>query len=163
MRSHGIWILTVGMVLAVALPGWGEPERPLEVEVLGVGAEPLSQQPYVVMREKAGRGVVEMFIGTSEAQAIALALNRQTTPRPLTHDLMFSLMKALQARLRQVLIHDLKENTYYAQIWVQTREGEEIYLDSRPSDAIALALRAGAPIFVRPFLLKQPSSPSEVI
>jgi len=134
------------------------------VELLGVAAEGALKQPYVVLREKGGQGVVEIFIGPAEAQAITMALNQQVPPRPLTHDLMISILRGLNVRLKEVLIHDLRENTYYAWLHLETGDGHELSLDSRPSDAIALALRAGTPILVHARLFRQPASevnPSE--
>lgn len=126
-----------------------------EMEVLGVTTEEPSRQPYVLLREKEGKGAIDIFIGPFEAQAIALALNEQTPNRPLTYDLMISALNALKVRVKRVSIIDLRENVYYALLHLQTQD-EELSLDSRPSDAIALALRARAPILVHSRLLKDP-------
>lgn len=158
MRNAAICLWDVCLILWWCSPGWAGSEEAREVEVLGVAAEGASKQPYVVLREKGGQGVVEIFIGPAEAQAIAMALNKQVSPRPLTHDLMISILRGLNVRLKEAFIHDLRENTYYAWLHLQTGDDHELSLDSRPSDAIALALRAGAPIFVHVRLLKQAAS-----
>jgi bifunctional DNase/RNase len=160
MRNAAICLWVACLILWGCSSGWAGSEEVevREVEILGVAAEGTSRQPYVVLREKGGPGVVEIFIGPAEAQAIALALNQQVTPRPLTHDLMISILRDLNVRLKEVLIHDLRENTYYAWLYLETGDGRELRLDSRPSDGIALALRAGAPIIVQGRLLKRAAS-----
>ncbi|MDH7500634.1 MAG: DUF151 domain-containing protein, partial [candidate division NC10 bacterium] len=103
------------------------------------------------------KGILEIFIGPAEAQAIAIALNQQSPPRPLSYDLMLSILEALKVRVKGVFITDLRENIYYALLRLQA-PAQELSFDSRPSDAIAMALRAGAPIWVETRLLKQPVS-----
>ena len=151
------WTLLGGSSARQALAQGAEKGQMREAEVLGVALEGTSHQPYVLLQEKGGRGVVEIFIGTSEAQSIALALNEQATPRPLTHDLMITVLSNLQVKVKGISIIDLRENTYYALLDLQSGT-KELSLDCRPSDAIALALRAGAPIFVYTKLLREPPS-----
>jgi bifunctional DNase/RNase len=154
----GFWWVALGGASAWVASAQGVPKDQMrEAEILGVALEGTSKQPYVLLREKDGKGVVEIFIGTSEAQSIALALNEQATPRPLTHDLMISILRELQVQVKGISIIDLRENTYYALLDLQS-ETKELSLDCRPSDAIALALRAGAPILVHTKLLKEPPS-----
>jgi len=128
-----------------------------EVEILGVAAEGPSKQPYILLREKGGKGIVEIFIGPAEAQAIAIALNKQVPPRPLSYDLMISVLKALKVQIKGVYIVDLRDNIYYALLSLRA-PSEELSFDSRPSDAIAVGLRAGAPIWVERRLLKEPAT-----
>lgn len=126
-----------------------------EMEVMGVAPDPASGQPVVLLRAKTDKRELSMFIGPFEAQGIALPLEGMRLSRPYTHDLMVNLMSRLNATLKRVVITDLRENTYYALLVVEA-QGKELQIDSRPSDAIALALRSGAPIladervFIRP-------------
>ncbi|MBI3988910.1 MAG: bifunctional nuclease family protein [candidate division NC10 bacterium] len=141
------------LLFLVAVPLWvgesfaAEPLKTQEMEVLGVAADPQSGQPLVLLRGKEDKTrELTMFIGPFEAQSIMAPLQRFHPPRPLTHDLMLSVIGKLKAKVKRVVITDLKENTYYALVHLETG-GSEVTLDSRPSDAIALALRAGVPIF----------------
>ena len=126
-----------------------------EMEVMGVAPDPASGSPLVYLRAKQDKRELSMFIGPFEAQGIILPLQEVRSPRPYTHDLMLEALHRLKARVKQVVITELRDNTYYANLLLDA-EGQEITLDSRPSDAIALALREGAPIlaaekaFVRP-------------
>jgi len=158
---RGTAICLIGFFLVGWWGGTAQAEKGeiREAEVLGVTAEGPSGQPYVLLRDKGGKGVVQIFIGPFEAQAIAMALNKQIAPRPLTYDLMIAVLAALKVEVKGVYIIDLKENIYYATLHLQAQE-RELSFDSRPSDAIALALRAGAPIFVQSRLLKVPLSES---
>lgn len=131
-----------------------------EVQVIGVyehqeqGLPPgLSPPAFVLLRDKQGRQVL-IFIGRSEAFAISLALEEKTSERPLTHDLMKNLADRLGCKIEQVLIDDLWQDTYYAKIAISVN-GNSIEIDSRPSDAIALALRAKAPIYMAEYVLEQ--------
>jgi len=157
MRGKAIYL--IGLFLIGSWSGSAEAvkEEMREAEVLGVTAERPPGQPYLLLREKGGEGIMEIFIGAFEAQAIVAALNKEVRPRPLTYDLMISVLRALKAEIKGIFILDLRENIYYAALRLQTREGE-LSFDSRPSDAIALALRAGAPIWVNARLLKEPLS-----
>ena len=117
-----------------------------EMEVLGVATDHESGQTTVLLRGKQGKQELTLFIGPFEAQSIAVPLQQLKPPRPLTHDLALSFLSTFHSRLRRVIISDLKENTYYATLYLEA-DGKELTLDSRPSDAIALALRAGVPIY----------------
>lgn len=151
----------IGLATAVALlfQGDGVKAKPkaFEMEVLGVAQDPQSGQPLVLLRAKDDKRELQMFIGPFEAQSITLSLQGFRPPRPLTHDLMLSVLGKLKTNVRKVVITDLKENTYYALLHLD-QGGAEVTVDSRPSDAIALALRAGAPIFVeeRAFAKERP-------
>ncbi len=123
-----------------------EPKDLYEMEVLGVTAAQGGDQIAVLLRSKGVRRELTLFVGPFEAQSIAVPLQQITPPRPLTHDLILSILTSLHSHLRRVIISDVKENTYYATLYIEA-DGKEITVDSRPSDAIALALRAGVPIY----------------
>lgn len=129
------------------------PAAEIEVEVSRIGLDPSSKSPVVLLEDKAHTFALPIWIGPAEAQSIAMRLEGIDSPRPLTHDLMKSVLERLGIELRRVVIDDLRESTYYARI-VLIRSGEEVEIDSRPSDAIALAVRFGQPIFVAARLLK---------
>ncbi len=107
----------------------------------------LTLSPVVLLADESEKRVLPIWVGPFEAQAIAMALQGVLTPRPMTHDLMKSVCEHLGASLRRVVIHDIREGTYYAEMHLQTQSGE-VVVDSRPSDAIALALRTGAELFI---------------
>jgi hypothetical protein len=115
------------------------------MEVMGVQADPQSGAPMVFLRGKQDKRELAMFIGPFEAQAIALPLQGIRPPRPYTHDLMLDALHRLKAKVKHVVITGLRENTYFANV-VLDIQGQELSLDSRPSDAIALALRENVPI-----------------
>jgi hypothetical protein len=117
------------------------------MEVKGLMLDPTSNVPIVILRDEKGVEFLPIWIGVFEANAIALKLEDVEPPRPMTHDLLASLLTALEAEVLRVIISDLQESTFHARIVLQNRDGE-IEVDARPSDAIALALRVEAPIFV---------------
>ncbi|MFQ6067758.1 MAG: bifunctional nuclease family protein [bacterium] len=119
----------------------------IEVTVSKVAIDVNSKMPVIVLKEKDGDKTLPIWIGLFEAQAIALALENVRPPRPLTHDLAKSLIEKLKGRVDRVVISDLRHNTFYARILMR-RNGEPLQVDSRPSDAIALALRLKVPIFI---------------
>ena len=119
----------------------------IEVKVVNVAIDANSKMPVIVLKEKTGEKTLPIWIGLFEAQAIALALENVKPPRPLTHDLAKSLIEKLKEKVDKVVISDLRNNTFYAQILIK-RNGESIKVDSRPSDAIAIALRLNVPIFI---------------
>lgn len=117
----------------------------IQVEILGISTSPASNGAYaLILRENTGARRIPIIIGGFEAQAIALEMEGIKPPRPLTHDLIKTIIESLSGTLTEVDIHDLKDGTFYASITLS--DGQEI--DSRPSDAIALAIRFGVPIFV---------------
>lgn len=118
-----------------------------EMRVFGLTIDPQSKTPVVVLRAVDGDAILPMWVGAMEAMAVSLVLNREALPRPLTHDLMIAALTALKSRLQRVEITDLKEGTYYALLILDGPEGS-VQLDCRPSDAVALAIRANAPILV---------------
>lgn len=119
----------------------------IEVEVENVAVDLKSNMPVIILKEKGGKKTLPIWIGLFEAQAIALALENIKPPRPLTHDLTKSIIEKLRGKIDKIIIHDLRNNTFYARILMR-KNGEEVEVDSRPSDAIALALRVKAPIFI---------------
>jgi bifunctional DNase/RNase len=116
-----------------------------EMEVMGVAPDPTSGMPQVFLRTKQDKRELSMFIGPMEAQGIALPLQRIQPPRPYTHDVMLEAIHRLQARVKRVVITELRDNTFFANLILDS-QGKEVVLDCRPSDAIALALREQAPI-----------------
>jgi bifunctional DNase/RNase len=126
----------------------------VEVIVRQVALDPNSRSPVILLEDKGHTVALPIWVGPSEAQAIAMRLEGVESPRPLTHDLMKNMLDGVGIGLRKVVIGDLRDNTYYARI-VLMQEGEEVEIDSRPSDAIALAVRFGQPIFVSTKLLQE--------
>ena len=117
------------------------------MKIKGLMIDPITNMPIIILRDPTSSAVLPIWVGIFEANAIALQIEKIITPRPMTHDLLKSMISGLQATVEKVVITDLKENTFYAQIYLN-REGVVLPIDSRPSDAIALALRTGSPIFV---------------
>jgi bifunctional DNase/RNase len=132
---------------------------PKEVTVAGVTVDPVTKSPVVVLRDPETGNVVPIWIGLLEANAIALALEGIELPRPMTHDLMKSILHATGTRLRSVEIADIRDSTYFALLHLEGNEGS-VQVDARPSDAIALALRCGARILVSETVLAQSSIPA---
>src|SRR5262249_27598795 len=122
-------------------------KRPMrEMVIYGVSFDLVGKQPIVLLKTTDGNKFLPIWIGHPEAAAILMKLQNATTPRPMTHDLVTDMLEQLDAAVVRITVTDLRESTFYASITVQTN-GTEIEIDSRPSDAIALALRADAPIF----------------
>jgi bifunctional DNase/RNase len=119
----------------------------MEMTIKGLMIDPITNMPIIILRDKDGQRVLPIWVGVFEANAIALQIENVSTPRPMTHDLLRNVIQDLQAKIVKIVVSDLKENTFFALIYLQ-RNGEFIVVDARPSDAIALALRAHVPIFV---------------
>ncbi len=117
-----------------------------EMVIYGVSFDLVGKQPIVLLKTAEGNRFLPIWIGHPEAAAILMKLQSATTPRPMTHDLVTDMLDQLGAQVTRITVTELRENTFYAQITVQ-QDGSEIDVDSRPSDAIALAIRADAPIF----------------
>jgi len=155
-----IVILCVGLVV---LSRWGYFVRSagesdlLEVDVEGLIVDPATNSPVVILVGKEYKKALPIFIGAGEAGAIARGMNDIETTRPMTHDLIKSILDGLETRVERVVITDLKENIFFAQIVL--RDGKKVkIIDSRPSDAIALAIRMGAPIFVSTAVMEASAS-----
>jgi len=114
--------------------------------IYGVSFDLVGKQPIVLLKTAEGNKFLPIWIGHPEAAAILMKLQSQAPPRPMTHDLLSDMLEQLEALVVRITVTELRENTFYAQITVQ-QDGREIEVDSRPSDAIALAIRAEAPIF----------------
>jgi len=132
----------------------------VEVKVNGLAVDAQAKSHVVILKEKEGERVLPIWIGPAEAQAIARELAGQRFPRPLTHDLLATIVEGLKGRITRVVISDLKENTFFANLVIE-RDGEVISIDARPSDSIAVALRAGADLFVNEKLLAEPGEQEE--
>ena len=125
----------------------------VEMKIRGLMMDPVSNMPIVVLKDVAGNAILPIWVGIYEANAIALEIEKVSTPRPMTHDLIKTLLLGLGTGMRKVVVSELKDDTFYAVIWLE-KEGELISVDSRPSDALALALRLDCPIFVDDAVLK---------
>jgi bifunctional DNase/RNase len=119
----------------------------IEMSIKGLMVDPITNMPIVILRDKDGQRVLPIWVGIFEANAIALQIENIATPRPMTHDLLRNVIQDLKATVQKVVVCDLQENTFYALIYLAIA-GETTAIDARPSDAIALALRTRAPIFV---------------
>ena len=126
----------------------------IAMSIKGLMLDPVSNSPIVVLKDDAEKFFLPIWVGIFEANAIALQLENVSTPRPMTHDLLRNMIAELDARVTRVVINDLRDSTFFAQIRVITGE-RTLELDARPSDAIALALRADAPIYVAQSVLEQ--------
>lgn len=119
----------------------------IEMTIKGLMVDPITNMPIIILRDKDGQRVLPIWVGVFEANAIALQIDNVTTPRPMTHDLLRNVIQDLHGSIERIVVSDLKDNTFYALIYLRVN-GEVVAVDARPSDAIALALRARAPIFV---------------
>jgi bifunctional DNase/RNase len=119
----------------------------IEMSIKGLMVDPITNMPIIILRDQDGQRVLPIWVGIFEANAIALQMENITTPRPMTHDLLRNVIQDLSGTVRKIVVSDLKDNTFYAMIYVET-PSETVAIDARPSDAIALALRTQAPIFV---------------
>ena len=119
----------------------------IEMTIKGLMVDPITNMPIVMLKDLAGDRVLPIWVGVFEANAIALQIENIATPRPMTHDLLRNVIKDLDGTVERVVVCDLKDNTFYAVIYLSVR-GESVAIDARPSDAIALALRTRSPILV---------------
>jgi len=124
----------------------------VEMTIKGLMVDPITNMPIIILRDKDGQKVLPIWVGVFEANAIALQIENVTTPRPMTHDLLKNVIQDLEAEVLKIVVSDLKENTFYALIYLR-RQQETIAIDARPSDAIALALRTRVPIFVEELVI----------
>ena len=121
--------------------------------IRGLLMDPVSNMPIVILKDVAGESVLPIWVGVYEANAIALEMEKVSTPRPMTHDLIKNVLTGLETHVHKVVVTELREDTFFAVIWLE-RGGEVVSIDSRPSDALALALRVDCPIFVDELVLK---------
>ena len=137
----------------------------VEMKIRGLMMDPVTNMPIVILKDVNGSTILPIWVGIYEANAIALEIEKVTTPRPMTHDLIKTLLQGLEAGVRKVVVNELKEDTFYAVIWLE-KNGRLISIDSRPSDALAIALRLDCPIYVEDTVLqtsKMASSVSEKV
>ncbi len=125
----------------------------VEMKIRGLMLDPVTNTPIVILKDSGGDTVLPIWVGVYEANAIALEIEKVSTPRPMTHDLIKNVLAGLDAHVHKIVVTELKEDTFYAVIWME-RDGRSISVDSRPSDALALALRVDCPIFVEDEVLK---------
>jgi bifunctional DNase/RNase len=119
----------------------------IRMTVRGIALDPITNMPIIILKDQEEKRALPIWVGIFEANAIALELEKIATPRPMTHDLIKNILDGVGASVQQIVVNDLKDNTFFAVIEVN-HNGNMVNIDSRPSDAIALALRLNAPIFV---------------
>jgi hypothetical protein len=119
----------------------------IRMTVRGIALDPITNMPIIILKDTDEKKALPIWVGIFEANAIALELEKVSTPRPMTHDLIKNILDGLGINVRQVVVNDLKDNTFFAVIELNAN-GNVVNIDSRPSDAIALALRVNAPIYV---------------
>ena len=125
----------------------------VEMTIRGLMMDPVTNMPIVILKDVGSDTVLPIWVGVYEANAIALEMEKVSTPRPMTHDLIKNVLVGLETQVHKVVVTELREDTFYAVIWLD-HAGEVISVDSRPSDALALALRVDCPIFVDDLVLK---------
>jgi hypothetical protein len=125
----------------------------VEMKIRGLMMDPATNMPIVVLKDVGSDTVLPIWVGIYEANAIALEIEKVTTPRPMTHDLIKNLLIGLDTQVHKIVVNELRDDTFFAVIWME-REGRIISVDSRPSDALALALRLDCPIYVEDEVLK---------
>jgi len=131
------------------------------MKIRGLMMDPVTSMPIVILKDVGSNNLLPIWVGIYEANAIALEIEKVSTPRPMTHDLIKTLLLGLEAGIRKVVVNELREDTFFAVIWVE-RNGELISVDSRPSDALALALRLDCPIYVDDSVLKSAKTAANV-
>jgi uncharacterized protein len=132
----------------------------VEMKIRGLMMDPVTNMPIVILKDTSGDAVLPIWVGIYEANAIALEIEKVTTPRPMTHDLIKNVLTGLETRVHKIVVSELRDDTFFAVIWLE-RDGHIISIDSRPSDALALALRVDCPIFVADEVLKTSKKAAE--
>ncbi|HKA15094.1 MAG TPA: bifunctional nuclease family protein [Myxococcota bacterium] len=151
-RTHSnVWVV-LALAAAFACSGDRSSDHDVAVRVGRVGLD-ANDMPVVLLEEREGKRWLAIWIGSAEAQSIAMSIDEVASPRPNTHDLARSVIDGLHGKIERVVVTDLKEGTYYATLALRA-DGRRVEIDARPSDAIAIALRASAPIFVRDHLFE---------
>jgi len=133
----------------------------VEMKVWKLALDDRTDTPVVILQELSGSRILPIWIGRAEARAIAMELASQKFQRPLTHDLLKTIIEGLGARIRKVCVEELKNNTFYAKIFIE-KDDEIVGIDARPSDSIALALRSKSPIFIAEELLSEQPDTAEM-
>ncbi|HXZ81092.1 MAG TPA: bifunctional nuclease family protein [Terriglobales bacterium] len=134
----------------------------VEMKIRGLMMDPVTNMPVVILKDVGGDAVLPIWVGIYEANAIALEIEKIATPRPMTHDLLKNLLVGVDAQVRKVVVNDLRDDTFFAVIWLERNSGQIVSIDSRPSDALALALRVDCPIYVEDEVLKTSKVASSV-
>lgn len=129
----------------------------VEMMVKGLALDPMSNMPIIILKDLEEKKALPIWVGIFEANAIALELEKINTPRPMTHDLIKNILEGLGVVVKRIVVNDLKDNTFYAILELMVN-GNQITIDSRPSDAIAIALRVGAPIYVSDNVIQRAKS-----
>lgn len=124
----------------------------VEMKIRGLMMDPVTNMPIVILKDVNGSALLPIWVGVYEANAIALEIEKVSTPRPMTHDLIRTLLNGLETSVRKIVVNELKDDTFYAMIWLE-KDGRLISVDSRPSDALAVALRLDCPIYVEDSVL----------
>jgi bifunctional DNase/RNase len=136
------------------------------MKIRGLMMDPITNMPIVILKEATGNAILPIWVGVSEANAIALEIEKVVTPRPMTHDLLKNVLIGLDSHVQKVVVTTIQDDTFYAVIWIDS-DGRLISIDSRPSDALALALRIDCPILVEDDVLRsskgQASTPERSI
>ena len=125
----------------------------VEMKIRGLMVDPVTNMPIVVLKDQGSDTVLPIWVGVPEANAIAMEIEKVVTPRPMTHDLLKNLLVGLETSVQMIVVTELRDDTFFAVIWLD-HNGQTISIDSRPSDALALALRVDCPIFVEDEVLK---------
>ena len=133
----------------------------VEMKIRGLMMDPVNNMPIVILRDAGGDRILPIWVGVYEANAIALEIEKVSTQRPMTHDLIKTLLLGMEAGVRKVVVSELKDEVFYAVIWVE-RDGKLTSIDSRPSDALAIALRLDCPIFVDDSVLENSKMASAI-
>jgi bifunctional DNase/RNase len=133
----------------------------VEMKIRGLMMDPVTNMPIVILKDANGGQILPIWVGIYEANAIALEIEKVSTPRPMTHDLIKNVLTGLEAGVRKVVVNELRDDTFFAVIWVE-KNGAMISIDSRPSDALALALRLDCPIYVDEQVLRTSKSTATV-
>jgi bifunctional DNase/RNase len=133
----------------------------VEMKISGLMMDPVTQMPIVILKVIGGDTVLPIWVGVYEANAIQLEIEKVSTPRPMTHDLLKNVLLGMEAHVEKVVVTELKDDTFFAVIWV-TRNGSPVSIDSRPSDALALALRVDCPIYVEDEVLKTSKQATQI-
>jgi len=133
----------------------------VEMKIRGLMMDPVTNMPIVILKDTNGGQILPIWVGIYEANAIALEIEKVTTPRPMTHDLIKNVLTGLETGVKKVVVSELNDDTFYAVIWLE-RNGSLISIDSRPSDALVLALRLDCPIYVDEQVLKNSKSAANV-
>ena len=125
----------------------------VEMKIRGLVMDPVTNMPIVILKDVNGTSVLPIWVGIYEANAIALEIEKVSTPRPMTHDLLKNLLLGLETQVHKIVVSELRDDTFYALIWLE-KDGQIMSIDCRPSDARALALRVDCPIYVEDEVLK---------